>query len=275
MSPLLQGSVAVRANRKWIDQIWFLRNLSATREEREFIAEIATKLDVSAFVKNERMPIGQLYIIRRGMCVKLWRFLWRNATWGEDMLLDNPNLIDHAQAVAVTFVEVSTLSRVAFYDAAVHFAAPFAKVHKQMRRLTIQRALLRHLALRNGSMGARSFVSRELASGYSYVNIDGNSVEFRQVGNALQHELPASLAPSAAEYSGAGAPGMAGSSTEVAQLREGQRQMAAQLQQVTRQLELLTAAMRSTGSITHKSATPSGGLLGLFQAPASASTLDA
>ena len=27
------------------------------------------------YVKDERLPIGQLYILRRGLCVKMWRFL--------------------------------------------------------------------------------------------------------------------------------------------------------------------------------------------------------
>ena len=35
MSPLLQGTVACRANKPWLDQIWFMRNLGQTREERE------------------------------------------------------------------------------------------------------------------------------------------------------------------------------------------------------------------------------------------------
>ena len=34
MSPLLQGSVAMRANRVWLDQIWFFRGLDQTREVR-------------------------------------------------------------------------------------------------------------------------------------------------------------------------------------------------------------------------------------------------
>ena len=39
-----------------------------------------------------------------------------------------------------------------------------------MRRIQIQRALLRYLTSQNGSSGARSFVSRSLASGYSYAS---------------------------------------------------------------------------------------------------------
>lgn len=179
MSPLLQGSVAVRANRVWLDQIWFLREMYSTREEREFLAELAIRLRVGAYVANERLPIGQMYILRKGMAVKMWRFLGINAVWGEDMLLDNPSLIDHAQAVAITFVEVSTLSRSAFEEVAVHFNGPTLRVRKAMRRVLAQRALTRYLAQKAGGVGARSFVAQELASGFTFVQPREESLDVR------------------------------------------------------------------------------------------------
>ena len=36
MSPLLQGTVAVAANREWLAQIWFLNGLGTTRLEKDF-----------------------------------------------------------------------------------------------------------------------------------------------------------------------------------------------------------------------------------------------
>ena len=40
MSPLMQGSVALAANKKWLDQIWFLRSLSHELKGIEFPGEI-------------------------------------------------------------------------------------------------------------------------------------------------------------------------------------------------------------------------------------------
>jgi hypothetical protein len=57
-------------------------------------------LNVGAFVANERLPLGALYILREGMVVRLWRFHGANAVWGEDVLLDNRELMCHTQAVA-------------------------------------------------------------------------------------------------------------------------------------------------------------------------------
>ena len=45
-----------------------------------------------------------------------------------------------------------------------------AKVAKLMRKIQIQRALLRYLCVVNGERGARSFVSRDLAAGFSYAH---------------------------------------------------------------------------------------------------------
>ena len=71
MSPLLQGSVALAANKRWIDQIWFFRDLGNSMKGVEFIASLAKRLVLRNFVANERLPIGQLYILRRGLCVKM------------------------------------------------------------------------------------------------------------------------------------------------------------------------------------------------------------
>ena len=75
MSPLLQGSVALAANSQWVHQIWFLRDIGFSLKGVEFIAALAKRLVLRNYVANERLPIGQLYVLRRGLCVKMWRFL--------------------------------------------------------------------------------------------------------------------------------------------------------------------------------------------------------
>ena len=168
MSPLLQGTVAVRANKLWLDQIWFLRGINKTREEREFVAELSKKLTLSAYIVNERMPIGQLYILRKGMVVRLWRFLSANSVWGEDMLLENLDLVCHAQAVALNYVEVYTLTRNMFTEVAEKFHGPMQKVSKMMRKVTLQRAILSYLSNHMGRRNIRSFIGRRAAAGYAY-----------------------------------------------------------------------------------------------------------
>ena len=75
MSPLLQGTVALAANRRWLGQVWYFKRLGDSREGREFIASLAKQLVIRAYVSHERLPVGYLYILKRGLVVKLWRFL--------------------------------------------------------------------------------------------------------------------------------------------------------------------------------------------------------
>ena len=106
MSPLLQGTVAYAANHRWLSRIWYLSELGFSRDSREFVASLAKSLQVRAFVTDERPAIGQLYVLRRGMCVKNWHFYRAGGVWGDDMIIDSLALMDHAQAVALTFMEV-------------------------------------------------------------------------------------------------------------------------------------------------------------------------
>ena len=55
---------------------------SDSREEREYIAALSIRMGLQAFVTHERVPLGQLYVLRRGMVVRLWRFLGVNSVWG-------------------------------------------------------------------------------------------------------------------------------------------------------------------------------------------------
>ena len=52
MSPLLQGTVAVAANREWLGQIWFLHGMGNTRLEKEFVAALQS-MDLA--MKNKEM----------------------------------------------------------------------------------------------------------------------------------------------------------------------------------------------------------------------------
>lgn len=168
MSPLLQGTVACCANKPWLDQVWFLRNLDTTREERDFVAALSMQLRVQAFVRDERLPLGQLYVLRKGMVVRLWRFHGANSVWGEDMLLESRALMCHAQAVAMTYCEAFTLDREQFLDVGQLHPGPMALVRRRMRRVMGMRIIIKHVCASQG-MPSRSFVSEKDAEGYTFV----------------------------------------------------------------------------------------------------------
>lgn len=43
----------------------------------DFVAELAKNLVIRPYISHERLPVGQLYILRCGLVVKMWRFLGR------------------------------------------------------------------------------------------------------------------------------------------------------------------------------------------------------
>ena len=170
MSPLLQGTVAFAANRKWLRKIWWLRDLSDTtsRGAREFVANLAKSLIVRAYVVSERPPLGQIYVLRKGMAIKNWRFLRAGRVWGDDMILEDQTLMDHSQAVALTYIEVFALSKEALDASCDSFPEGRLAIDRAAMRIRLQRALITHLCERQGKV-PRSFISQKHASGYFFV----------------------------------------------------------------------------------------------------------
>jgi len=99
----------------------------------------------------------------------MWRFLGSGKVWGEDMIIDNPELMDHSQAVALTYVEAYTLRRNHLFAVLADYPAAKAVVHKAARRVLMQRAFLKNLCLMNGKDGPRSIALRAQAKGFKTV----------------------------------------------------------------------------------------------------------
>jgi hypothetical protein len=168
MSPLLQGTVAYAANRQWLAKIWWLQNMGQSRESREFIASLAKSLQVIAYVASERPPLGQLYVMRKGMTVKNWRFMRAGSVWGDDLIIEDRRLMDHSQAVALTYIEVFALSHESMDAARDRFTEAGKHIYKAALRFRIRRALLLYFCRVNGT-NPRSFVPEYLATGYFFI----------------------------------------------------------------------------------------------------------
>ena len=85
MSPMLRGVVALEAHRPWLRRVWYLDPQvkyeegpvsSELRSEQEaFVAQLACSLMLCSFVSEERIAVGSLYILRKGLCSRGWNFL--------------------------------------------------------------------------------------------------------------------------------------------------------------------------------------------------------
>ena len=120
MSPMLRGVVALEAHRPWLRRVWYLDPQvkyeegpvsSELRSEQEaFVAQLACSLMLCSFVSEERIAVGSLYILRKGLCSRGWNFLGPGRVWGEDLIINYPQLIDTTPTVALTYVEVLRLA---------------------------------------------------------------------------------------------------------------------------------------------------------------------
>ena len=186
LSPLLRGTVALAANKRWINNVWYLRGLTHTREGIDFLSGIAKELTVRTFVAHERLPIGQLYILKRGAVVKNWRFLSVGMVWGEDLIIDNMELMDHSQAVALTYVEAQTLRRADVDSLAA--MNPEARQHllRAALRIKLQRALLQVFCGLAGKRTPLSFIPRSASSGVTEITEDTDIPLVKKVDRLLK-----------------------------------------------------------------------------------------
>ena len=109
--------------------------------------------------------------------------------WGEDsVILERIELVDHSQAVALTYVEAYTLRRSDLETLLREFPAEADFIRRAGRRITIQRALLTYLCryIKNKQTPA-SFVPKSAARGATTVN-DVLSLEQKIDANTKQME---------------------------------------------------------------------------------------
>lgn len=170
--------------------------MSATRVGCSFIASLARRIVVRAYVRHERCPIGYVCILKRGLVVKNWRFYSVGGVWGEDVIIDRHELLDHSQAVALSFCEVYTLTRRDIEDVLSEFPEFEVLVRKAVRKVVMQRLML--LAL-SGTRPVRSFIPRSQARGFTILQ---TKMTLEQKMDVVLHERPKTPRATAARHPG-------------------------------------------------------------------------
>lgn len=104
LSPALQGAVAWRVNKEWIEKIWYFHYA-----EKSAMIELAFALRARVFPPSEMCSPGDMYIINRGRAIWGGKVYGEGGVWGEDVLLDSPRLQIMHPAVAITYLWVYTI----------------------------------------------------------------------------------------------------------------------------------------------------------------------
>jgi Ca2+-binding EF-hand superfamily protein len=134
MSPSLRGDVALSITAKWLPKVPWLRN-----GEKNFVTSIALNLKPEIYPPTEMISGETFHVISRGIAIKDMRVFCGGMVWGLDMILANRQLRRMKPAIALTFLETSSLSRADF----MHVLERFPREKKKVRHTVIWLAFRR------------------------------------------------------------------------------------------------------------------------------------
>jgi hypothetical protein len=164
LSPGLQGEYALSLHTYWIeDTPWLVGT------HREFVTAVFRGAELSGHCKGEILGQARhMHYIRLGMAGFEGEILHRNQSWAyEQLVLESPLLLQNSSAMAMTFVELYSLSRERVREACLRYPNDAIAVRKATVRLAFrygvhyicrtQRAA-RMLNVLKGGDGALSFL---------------------------------------------------------------------------------------------------------------------
>jgi len=138
MSPALQGEVAFKINRIWLERVLFLRGA-----EPAFMVALALELTPMVFAPGEEPMLGFLYIVHRGLALHAGKVLSAGKVWGEDMILFSAELRTVFCAKAMNYLEVHMIGRDELLDIAILYPRTYRKLRRQIALLALRRGIIR------------------------------------------------------------------------------------------------------------------------------------
>jgi len=139
LSPAMQGEVALIVNRVWVSKVWYLRR----DIQLELLIDLASNLKPQVFAPREFAPCGTMYICHKGGALYAGRPRHPGSSWGEDVLLPNPDLQLSFSAVAITYLWVFTIDAVRLHASLKKFPRAQQRLREVARMWTIRRAMVR------------------------------------------------------------------------------------------------------------------------------------
>jgi len=153
MSPGLQGEVAMQMNRQWISKVSLFKNILQEMEVSKygrffyaFVVDISLALRFEVHAQSEMFGAPQvLYILNRGLVSRPPRLFVQGAVWGVDFVLTDKHLLETSESLALTYIELTCLSKEAFFEVVQKYKMRCPSLHRSVRRfccwLAVQRAI--------------------------------------------------------------------------------------------------------------------------------------
>eukprot|EP00747_Dinoflagellata_sp_TGD_P012168 gnl/TRDRNA2_/TRDRNA2_121430_c1_seq1.p1 gnl/TRDRNA2_/TRDRNA2_121430_c1~~gnl/TRDRNA2_/TRDRNA2_121430_c1_seq1.p1 ORF type:complete len:482 (-),score=69.71 gnl/TRDRNA2_/TRDRNA2_121430_c1_seq1:22-1338(-) len=131
----LYGEIRQHIASSYLDKIWYFQKTG-----RHFREEVASLFVPRMYEERTQVKLDRsLAIVVEGRLALHGKLLSAYQAFGVDMIVHNPSLCDRQAAVALTYVQVSVLSRRDLSDALVQFPAE----RRQIRRAAASMALIR------------------------------------------------------------------------------------------------------------------------------------
>jgi len=139
ISPSLKGSVMrYTVGETLINNVSFLKDA-----EPEFLVELAQRFDNFIYAPEELLDEGDvMYHLVRGLGVLSGRVIAQGAVWGADMILSCEEYQNTDAAVALTYVEVSTLHKFDLEEVVQWFPQSAALLRRCVVRLALMRGIV-------------------------------------------------------------------------------------------------------------------------------------
>ena len=139
MSGSLRADICSHVARKVLAKVPYF---SEADVEADFLAAVALALKPRVYCPRELVRTDELVIVERGVIVRSSKIFVAGMCVGEDMIVKRETFRDSAPAIALAFVQVSTLGRSALDDLLLSFPLARARVRKAALRIATRRAFI-------------------------------------------------------------------------------------------------------------------------------------
>ena len=140
MPTRLRGDTVLRACEYRMREVPFLIH---PKIEPEFMSHLASRFKRGVYARLDRIACVELFILDRGVAAKHGRLGLTGACFGRDVILSNEALRDESDAIALTFVQTTRLSRTDILD----LLPPYPQAGVVVRRAALRMALTRALVM--------------------------------------------------------------------------------------------------------------------------------
>ena len=137
LSHTLRGEVVLQMSQQTLETVWYLRSC-----EPGFLVELAVLMQREGYAPREKIPVGQLNILMRGVAAKSGNIMTPVTTWGEDIIVTSLALREKKPASALTFVEIASITRTDLDEVLEDYPVSAQFIRKAAMKIAMQRAIV-------------------------------------------------------------------------------------------------------------------------------------